>query len=79
MPWYHDGCRLLTILAQGDVPAFDDSMLRAAIVRGAMGCDRLDALDRAINRELWALGYLARLARDTSDRSVVLVEIADGR
>jgi hypothetical protein len=79
VPWIHDGCRTLAIHALDEVPSFDDSMIRAALIRGAMACKQLAQLDRTINRELWALGYLARLERNDSDRSVVTVEIASGR
>ena len=79
VPWDHEGYRGLTVHARQDVPGFDDSMIRAALVRGAMSCEEFAALDRVLNRELWALGYVARLERDLSDRSIVLVEIASGR
>jgi hypothetical protein len=77
--WIHDGCRTLSIHARQDVPSFDDSMIRSALVRGALACRRLAILDRTVNRELWALGYVARIERDLTDRSVVTVEIASGR
>ena len=76
--WNHDGCRTLAVHARDEVPSFDDSMIRAALVRGALTCRRFAILDRTINRELWALGYLARIDRDAADRSVVTVEIACG-
>jgi hypothetical protein len=79
VPWLHDGCSRLTIRARADVPAFDDPMIRGALVRGATSCERLAALDRAINRELWQLGYVANLERSAADCSVVQVEIAAGR
>jgi hypothetical protein len=54
-------------------------MIRVALVRGALACRRTSNLERALNRELWPLGYVARLERDPIDRSAVLVEIVSGR
>jgi hypothetical protein len=79
VPWYHDGCHGLAVQARSEVPTFDDSMIRSALVRGALACDRFDALDRALNRELWPLGYVAYLERSVTDRAVIQVEIAAGR
>jgi hypothetical protein len=79
VPWFHDGCSGLAIRARADVPSFDDSMIRGALLRSAASCERLTALDRAINRELWPLGYVAHLERSVASGGVVLVEIAAGR
>lgn len=79
VPWYHDGCRTLAVRALDDVPGYEDAMIRAAIVRAVMGCDQLSTLARAINRELWALGYVADVERSESDLSMGIVEIAGGR
>ncbi len=79
VPWYEGGCRGLTVHAGTDVPTFDDPMIRVALVRGALACSQIDDLERALNRELWSLGYVARLEHNLADRSVVLVEIASGR
>jgi hypothetical protein len=79
VPWYHDGCKALAVRARAEVPPFDDSMIRGALMRGALACERLAILDRIINRELWPLGYVAHLERSVADGSVVLVEIAAGR
>jgi hypothetical protein len=54
-------------------------MIRGALVRGALACQRLEHLDRALNRELWPLGYLARIEQSPRDRHLVFVEIANGR
>jgi hypothetical protein len=54
-------------------------MIRVAMVRGALACRRIGDLERALNRELWPLGYVARLERNLTDRSKVHVEIASGR
>jgi hypothetical protein len=79
VPWFHDGCSGLALRARADVPRFDDTMIRSALLRGVEACERLAALDRAINRELWPLGYVAFLERSVGDDAVVLVEIAAGR
>ena len=79
VPWYTDGCRGLTVHAGSDVPSFDDHMIRGALVRGALSCGRIAGLERALNRELWPLGYVAHLKHDTTDRSVVYVVVASGR
>ena len=79
VPWPHDGCNGLVVQAGADVPSFDDSMIRGALLRGATACERFAALDRAINRELWPLGYVANLERNAASGCVVVVEIAAGR
>ena len=79
VPWYRDGYRRLSVRAGPDVPSFEDPMIRAAVVRGALAGTRIEDLDRTLNRELWPLGYLARLEPSPTDRFVVLVEIASGR
>ena len=79
VPWCQDGCSGLTVRAGKDVPSFDDPMIRVALVRGALDCGRVDRLERALNRQLWPLGYVAHLERDLTDRSVVIVDIASGR
>jgi len=79
VPWYQNGCRGLTVRASADVPSMDDPMIRVALVRGALACRRIGNLERTLNRELWPLGYVARLERNLTDRSVVHVEIVSGR
>ena len=79
VPWCHDGCTALGVRARADVPSSDDSMIRGALMRGALACERLATLDRAMNRELWPLGYVAHLERSIADGPVVFVEIAAGR
>jgi hypothetical protein len=54
-------------------------MIRIVLRRAASSCQQIAALDRAINRELWPLGYVAHLERGVADGGVVLVEIAAGR
>ena len=79
VPWYQNGCRGLTVHAGTDVPSFDDPMIRVALVRGALACKRIGELERVLNRELWPLGYVARLEHNLTDRSLVHVEVVSGR
>ncbi len=72
VPWNHDGVSAFIARAGEDVPSYDDWMIRAALVRGAIACKRVDQLGRTLNRELWMIGYLARLEIDVSDRTVVV-------
>ena len=72
VPWNHDGIAAFTVRAGEDVPTYDDWMIRAALVRGAIACKKADLLSRALNRELWMIGYLAKLEIDVTDRSVVV-------
>jgi len=77
--WCHDGHDGLSVTAGADVPSLDDEMIRGALVRGARACQNADVLGRILNRELWTLGYVARLEPDVTDRSRLLVRIASGR
>ncbi len=77
--WCHDGHESLSVTAGADVPWFDDTMIRGALVRGALACQSIAFLGRVLNRELWTLGYVARLEPDLSDHSRLLVRIASGR
>ena len=79
VPWYRDGYHGLSVRAGADVPSFEEPMIRGALVRAALACKRLEDLDRALNRELWSLGYLARIEQSPRDRRLVFVEIANGR
>lgn len=77
--WCHDGHEGLSVTADADVPSFDDAMIRGALVRGARSCQSTDALTRVLNRELWTVGYVARLEPDLTNNSRLLVRIASGR
>jgi len=79
LPWAHGGFKRLAVTIGPDVPAFDDSMIRGALVRAAIACERTEALDRALNRELWPLGYVARVEQSVLDRTVLEIEITTGR
>ena len=76
--WNRSGCHVFYVRACADVSPFDDGMIRGALLRGSLVCKKLDELSRAINRELWAIGYVARVRSDPVDRSVV-VEVSKPR
>ena len=69
--WNQDGCHGFDVEARGDVPTFDDDMIRSALRSGSVGCENVDGLSRAINRQLWAIGYAARVESDPAERLVV--------
>lgn len=77
VPWRHAGTGGLAVRVGLDVPSFDEPMIRSALIRGALSCERKEGLDRALSRELWPLGYVARLDTGETGQSVVLVEIAN--
>ncbi len=77
--WDHDGYQRLAIWAKGDIPLFDESMIRGALARCAHVCERLNTLDRALNRELWPLGYAASIEARPRDVSIADVVITGGR
>src|SRR5271157_4160077 len=76
--WHKDGCQGFAVRARDDVPTYDDGMIRRALLRGSLVCDKVDGLSRAVNRELWAIGYVASVHSDPADRSVV-VEVSSSR
>ena len=79
MLWDHDGCRQLAVWARGEVPTFDESILRGAFARCAHGCHSLAKLDRTLNRELWSLGYAAHVEGPSADDPVARVVIVGTR
>jgi hypothetical protein len=79
VPWHSAGYAGLSVTALPSVPPSDDSMIRAALVRGALSCQTIEQLDRALTRELWQIGYVARVQHDPANRAVVLVEISTDR
>jgi hypothetical protein len=79
VPWYHDGYHGLSVRVTEDVPTFDDPMIRSALIRAAMACDRIESLDRALSRELWTLGYVARLDVNETGLEIIGVEVASSR
>ncbi len=76
--WNHGGCHGLDVQAREDVPDFDDSMIRMALLRASLACQSQDCLNRAINRQLWVIGYLAVVQSDPVDHSVV-IEVSKSR
>lgn len=79
MPWYRAGVSGFTVTALASVPPSDDSMIRAALVRGAVSCQTVEEIDRALARELWQIGYVANVQHDPTNRAVLLVEISTDR
>ena len=79
VPWHQAGPQGLSVRVGSDVPSFDDPMIRSALIRGALACNRIEVLDRALSRELWPLGYVARLETGGAGPSIVFVEIANNR
>lgn len=76
--WNHDGCDAFDVWACEDVPGFDEDMIRSALLRGSMDCEKVNGLSNAINRQLWVLGYVASVRSDPVGRSVA-VEISRPR
>jgi hypothetical protein len=76
--WNQDGCHGFDVQAREDVPAFDEGMIRRALLRGSLVCESVDRLSHAINRQLWEIGYVARVQSDPVDRSV-MVEVSKSR
>lgn len=73
-----DGCAGFDVQVRGDVPAFDEGMIRRALLRSSLACENIDGLSHAINRQLWQIGYVAEVWSDPVDRSVV-VEVSMSR
>ena len=76
--WNHDGCDAFDVWACEDVPGFAEDMIRSALLRGSMDCEKVNGLSNAINRQLWQIGYVAAISSDPGDRSV-LVEVSMSR
>jgi len=76
--WNQGGYQGFDVQACEDVPAFDEAMIRTALIRGSLACDNVGWLSHAINRQLWEIGYVARVQSDPVDRSVV-VEVCKPR
>ena len=76
--WNQGGYEGFDVQACEDVPTFDEGMIRRALIRGSLVCDNVGWLSREINRQLWEIGYVARVQSDPVDRSVV-VEVCKPR
>jgi hypothetical protein len=76
--WAFDGRHGLLVRLRSDIPSHDDLMIRSALIRSTARCERLGALDRAINRELWPLGYVAQVDPAVGRGAPVVVDIAPG-
>lgn len=72
VPWSQDGLKGIAVEVAGDVPPNDHGMIRRALIRGSLACEDVGGLSRAMNRQLWAIGYFARVKLDPKDGSVVV-------
>jgi hypothetical protein len=70
--WSQDGCPGFDVQVREDVPALDEGMIRRALLRGSAAWEDVNGLRRAINRQLWQIGYVAEVWSDPADRSVVI-------
>jgi hypothetical protein len=70
--WSHDGYPGLDVQVREDVPTLDEGMIRRALLRGSVVCEKVAGLSSAINRQLWQIGYVAEVWSDPDDRSVVI-------
>ena len=76
--WNRDGCDGFAVQVHEDVPAFDEGRIRRALLHGSLVCGDVGGLTLALNRKLWAIGYVARVQSDPVDRSIV-VEVSKSR
>jgi hypothetical protein len=77
VPWNQDGCHRIAVQVGDDVPALDHGMIRRALVRGSLVCESVTDLSRAINRNLWEIGYFAKVKSDRYDDGSVVVEVSN--
>jgi hypothetical protein len=78
VPWNQDGCHGFDVQAREDVPAFDEGMIRRALLRSSLACEDVAGLTRTINHELWGMGYQALVLSDPVNHLVV-VEVSMSR
>ena len=76
--WNRADRRGIVVQACGDVPTYDDGMIRRALLRASLIAGDVAALKRAIACEIFEIGYSARLQADTPDGSL-LVEVSRSR
>ena len=76
--WHRDCCHGFDVQVREDVPAFDDGMIRRALLRGSLVSQDVDGLSHAITRQLWLIGYKARVESDPVAGSVV-VQVSKSR
>ena len=72
VPWNQDGCHGFDVQVCEDVPAFDEGMIRRALLRSSLACEDVAGLSRTINRELWGIGYVALVLSDPANHLVVV-------
>jgi hypothetical protein len=76
--WNHDNCQAVDVLALDDVPPLHEGMIRRALLRGALVCHDIDELTMALNRQLWQIGYAARVESDPVSHAI-LIEVSKSR
>jgi hypothetical protein len=70
--WHRDCCHGFDVQVREDVPVFDEGMIRRALLRGSLVSEDVDGLSHAITRQLWLIGYKARIQSDPVAGSVVV-------
>jgi hypothetical protein len=76
--WNREGRHNIVVRACGDVPTYDDGMIRRALLRASLLAEDVAALKHAIACEIFELGYSARMRADTPDGFLV-VEVSRSR
>jgi hypothetical protein len=76
--WHRDSFHGIDVQAREDVPVFDEGLIRRALLRCSLVSEDVDGLSRAINRQLWLIGYVAQVKSGPVDSSVV-VEVSKSR
>ncbi len=76
--WNREGRRDIVVRARGDVPTYDDGMIRRALLRASLLAEDVAALKHAIACEIFEIGYSARMRADSPDGSFV-VEVSRSR
>ena len=70
--WHRDCCHGFDVQVREDVPVFDEGMIRRALLRGSLVSDDVDGLSHAVTRQLWLIGYVARVLSDPIAGSVMV-------
>ncbi len=74
--WAFGGRLGFVVRVRSDIPSFEEPMIRRALMRSAATCSRLGSLDRAVNRELWPLGYAAQVDCSTQSGTAVVIDVS---
>ena len=70
--WHRDCCHGFDVQVREDVPVFDEGMIRRALLRGSLIAEDVAGLSHAIARQLWLIGYVARVQSDPVAGSVLV-------